>query len=424
MYTNDSGVFSAYPFGGSPGNDVTDIAVNRDGDLVAALFREQIGRFSNGEWTYIAQPFGGDATISTLADSNGAFWVGTFGNGMWRLIGDSMKNFDENNSTLRGNTDGLRGRSYVVVRGIATDGQYLFAACYRALNGHPIAVGRMNDLDDPAAWDSIGIPQGLTDTFVTTIDCTTGSVVVGTEGTGIYWCTNSGTGDWFTDAFIDCRQMTKANRFLRSDVIRVVKFAPDGSLYVGTNFGVSWYDYGIDFFVDIDLPPGVSSDITDMDFDGRGNMWVATKSGVARRDAVTGAFTIYTAENSGLVSNDVRSVTADLFGGNVYFGTSSGISVLLSGIGEPTLSLDSVFAFPNPFVVSDDNDRVSFNFLRPYIVNIFDVSGAVVRENINSGTWDGRNEAGNRVASGVYIFVLTDQNGLATRGKILLINNQ
>jgi hypothetical protein len=124
------------------------------------------------------------------------------------------------------------------------------------------------------------------------------------------------------------------------------------------------------------------------------------------------------------VSNDVRSVTADQFGGNIYFGTSSGISVLLSGIGEPTLSLDSVFAFPNPFVVNDDNDRVSFNFLRPYIVNIFDVSGAVVRENINSGTWDGRNEAGNRVASGVYIFVLTDQNGLATRGKILLINNQ
>jgi hypothetical protein len=306
---------------------------------------------------------------------------------------------------------------------MATDGQYLFVACYRALNGHPIAVGRMNDLDNPAAWDSIGIPQGATDTFVTSIDCFPGSVVYGTEANGLFWCRNGGTGDWFTDDFIDCQQMTKANRFLRSDVIRCVKFAPDGSLYVGTNFGVSWYDYGIDFFVDVNLPPGVSSDITDIDFDGRGSLWVATKSGVARRDAVTGEFTIYTAENSGLASNDVRSVTADRFGGGIYFGTSAGISVLLPGIGQPTQSLDSVFAFPNPFVLDGGNDRVSFNLLRPYVVSIFDVSGALVKDKIISGSWDGRNEAGSQVASGVYIFVLTDQAGLATRGKILLINN-
>ena len=53
-----------------------------------------------------------------------------------------------------------------------------------------------------------------------------------------------------------------------------------------------------------------------------------------------------------------------------------------------------------------------------------DASGALVREKINTDSWDGRNEAGERVASGVYIFVLTDQTGVATRGKILLINNQ
>ncbi len=424
IYTNDGGGFASYVYGGAPGNDVTDIAVNRSGVMVAALARDQIGRFTGSEWEHIVQPFGGDMTISALADSNSAFWVGTFGNGMWRIVDDSLKNFDENNSTLRGNTDGIRGRSYVVVKGIVTDGQYLFVGCYRALNGHPIAVGRMNELDIPASWDSIGIPHGATDTFITTLDCAPGSVVYGTEANGIFWCRNGGSGDWNTDDSVDCVRMTKDSRFLRSDVIRVVKFAPDGSLYVGTNFGISWYDFGIDFFVDFDLPSGISSDITDIEFDGRGNMWVTTKSGAARRDAVTGEFTIYTAENSGLVSNDIRCVTADKFNGEVYFGTSSGISVLLPGIGQPTSSLDSVFAFPNPYVIDADDDRVSFNFLRPYSVNIYDASGALVREKINTDSWDGRNEAGERVASGVYIFVLTDQTGIATRGKILLINNQ
>jgi hypothetical protein len=153
-------------------------------------------------------------------------------------------------------------------------------------------------------------------------------------------------------------------------------------------------------------------------------MWVATKDGAARRDAITGSFDIYTTENSGLVSNDVRSVTVDKFSGDVYFGTSSGISVLELGVGEPTLVLDSVFAYPNPYVIDNENDKVSFNYLKPYTAAIYDVSGALVKDNIVSSAWDGRNESGIRVASGVYIFVLTDEEGLSTRGKILLVNNQ
>ncbi len=424
IYQNQSGSFAAYSFTGLPGNTVEEVAVNRTGVVTAALFIQQIGQYQDGSWVQRLQPTMAEPTISLIADSVGNFWFGTFGNGMWRIVGDSMKNFDENNSTMRGNNDGVRGRSYVVVPGIATDGEYLFVACYRALNGHPIAFCRINEADDPSAWDSIGTPQGLVDTFVTSIDCTPGNLVVGTEGGGIYWCQNAGTGDWFTDDYISVAHYTKENRFLKSNAIRCVRFSPDGQLYVGTNFGLSWYDLGIDFFVDVELPEGISSDVTDIDFDGRGNMYVATKDGAARRDRNSGQFTTYTTFNSGLVSNDVRSVTVDRFTGDVYFGTSTGISVLLSEVGEPTASLDSVFAYPNPCVMDDANDKVSFNFSRPYTVTIHDLTGIVVRDNINTSSWDGRNDKGEMVASGVYIFVLTDATGVSARGKILLINNR
>lgn len=424
IYQNQSGSFVAYSFTGLPGNTVEEVAVNRTGVVTAALFIQQIGQYQDGSWVQRLQPTQAEPTISLIADSIGDFWFGTFGNGMWRIVGDSMKNFDENNSTMRGNNDGVRGRSYVVVPGIATDGEYLFVSCYRALNGHPIAFCRIDEADDPSAWDSIGTPQGLVDTFVTSIDCTPGNLVVGTEGSGIYWCQNAGTGDWFTDDYISVAHHTKENRFLKSNAIRCVRFSPGGQLYVGTNFGLSWYDLGIDFFVDVELPEGISSDVTDIDFDGRGNMYVATKEGAARRDRNSGHFTTYTTFNSGLVSNDVRSVTVDRFTGDVYFGTSTGISVLLSEVGEPTASLDSVFAYPNPCVMDDANDKVSFNFSRPYMVTIHDLTGVVVRDNINTDTWDGRNDKGEMVASGVYIFVLTDATGVSARGKILLINNR
>ncbi len=424
IYQNQSGSFAQYAYTGAPGVNVRDVAVNRYAELASAMGPQQIGLYMNETWSQPFQPGASDGANTANVDSAGNFWIGTFGNGMWRIIGDSIKNFDENNSTMRGNNDGVRGRSYVVVPGIATDGEYLFVSCYRALNGHPIAFCRIDEADEPSAWDSIGTPQGLVDTFVTSIDCTTGNLVVGTEGGGIYWCQNAGTGDWFTDDYISVAHYTKENRFLKSNAIRCVRFSPDGQLYVGTNFGISWYDLGIDFFVDVELPQGISSDVTDIDFDGRGNMYVATKDGAARRDRNSGQFTTYTTFNSGLVSNDVRSVTVDRFTGDVYFGTSTGISVLLSEVGEPTASLDSVFAYPNPCVMDDADDKVSFNFSRPYMVTIHDLTGVVVRDNINTNSWDGRNDKGEMVSSGVYIFVLTDATGVSARGKILLINNR
>ena len=54
-------------------------------------------------------------------------------------------------------------------------------------------------------------------------------------------------------------------------------------------------------------------------------------------------------------------------------------------------------------------------------VRIFNVAGELVRQTIVGDPWDGKNDKGEDVASGVYIFVITDSQGNVGRGKLLLI---
>jgi ligand-binding sensor domain-containing protein len=71
---------------------------------------------------------------------------------------------------------------------------------------------------------------------------------------------------------------------------------------VGTTFGLSRYDSGIDRFVDVTLPAEVSSNITSLEFDGRGNLWVGTIDGLVTLDAITGEFEVYNTLNSEIVA--------------------------------------------------------------------------------------------------------------------------
>jgi flagellar hook assembly protein FlgD len=83
-----------------------------------------------------------------------------------------------------------------------------------------------------------------------------------------------------------------------------------------------------------------------------------------------------------------------------------------------------VFAFPNPYVVNSDADKLNFNYSRTGTVRIYDISGALIAELSVNGSWDGKNQKGKAVASGVYLFVLAADNGEIGRGKFLLINKR
>jgi hypothetical protein len=251
------------------------------------------------------------------------------------------------------------------------------------------------------------------------------SVVVGSGlGGAFYYYYGPDPFNLYDDSLVHYHQSQSNFRHrIISDVVRVVRFSPEGELWVGTNFGISRFDPGLEMFVEVDLPAGFGPDITAIEFDSRSNVWIGVKNGLVRIDAHDGENEGFTTGNSGLLNDYVFNLTFDPHTGNMYVATATGISVIESTIGRPTESLDSVYAFPNPFVINSSGDRINFNFAGQARLRIFTVAGDLVADRPEP-IWEGRNDHGEPVASGVYLFVLTDTEGRSGRGKFLLVRNR
>ena len=144
-------------------------------------------------------------------------------------------------------------------------------------------------------------------------------------------------------------------------------------------------------------------------------------NGLARYGAGSGSIDVYTTLNSGLLDNDIDALVINPATNDLWVGTSLGISQLKSTIGTPTGNIEEVIAFPNPFVIREGNEVLSFNYNGNASVRIYTVSGELVRETDINIPWDGKNQRNENVAPGVYLFLLTDEDGSVGRGKILLI---
>lgn len=152
--------------------------------------------------------------------------------------------------------------------------------------------------------------------------------------------------------------------------------------------------------------------------DGANRKWVGTeKSGVYLLSA-DGIEEIhhFTTENSPLLSDEIQSIAVDQETGLVYIGTSKGLIAYQSDATEaqPSFSESKVRAFPNP-VRPDYSGYVSIvGLMMDSQVKITDSYGSLVHEGTSVGgsySWDGRNSDGERVASGVYHVLATDETG-------------
>jgi ligand-binding sensor domain-containing protein len=417
IYQNSSGTFRSYPYIGTPGNNVTDIATTRDGRLFGGFFSDQSAELVDSSWVRITP--GNRVSTRLLVDSSDNVWFGTEGGGLYYLDGSTLKHYDQTNTPMIGNSDNPPfGLTYVINTDIATDGHYLYTTCYRAINGFSVVIADLDSLDNRASWDSLGIPNGLSDAHVTSIAINDGLLAVGNESDGLYL---ANIGPKVVPDSIQFQHIVRANSGLISDNVRIVRYAPDGTLWVGTNFGISRYDIGgTDRFGDVPLPAGISSNINDIEFDGRGNAWIGTRNGLGFRDGVTGEVTVFNTLNSDISGDLINSVTVDHNSGWIYVGTNSGFTLTPGIFGPPVNSVNEVVAFPNPFVISSPDDRVSFNLNKTGTLRIFTVAGELIRQ-MPLAAWDGRNDRGKEVASGVYLFVIRDVDGNVGKGKLLLI---
>jgi len=419
LYQNSGGPYVAYPHTGLPANRVADVAITQNGAATVLFASRQAQILTDSGW--IPRTSTPAALTCGHVDSRGSIWIGTWGEGLFRIGADSNFNYDEANSSLRGNDD-PNGEGYVVIRGLASNDQYIFAACYRAINGYPVVLGDLDHLDVLTGWDSLGMSDGITNHFVTSLDIFGSVVAVGTLSQGVF-TVDLGPNPR-NKADDTSFHFTAASGFLVSDNILCVRFSPTGDLWVGTSSGASQLRSGYPRFIDVELPLEFGNEVRAIEFDSRGNVWLGSSNGVARRDAADAAFTVFNSQNSGLVSDAVNNIRYDEFSGDTYIATEGGLSIARSQFGKPTDDIKNVLAFPNPFVIRSSSDILRFNFAQSGTVRILTLAGERVAEREIGVGWDGKNDGGKPAASGVYFFILTSDDGEIGSGKFLLIREQ
>ena len=172
--------------------------------------------------------------------------------------------------------------------------------------------------------------------------------------------------------------------------------------------------------------------------DGADNKWFGTDTGGALATNPSGQGTLFNfnKDNSPLPSNKIVKVKVDNSTGKVFFATDKGIVAFNNNVAPFGDNLGEVYAYPNP--VKKEHNTVTIDgrngthLPRGTNVKILDSAGHLVHEtNVIEGqelkggkvVWNKTNLAGRKVASGVYIVLLTLPDKSETSStKIAIIN--
>ncbi len=124
----------------------------------------------------------------------------------------------------------------------------------------------------------------------------------------------------------------------------------------------------------------------------------------------------FTTENSPLPSDEIFDILYDESTGIVYFSTSKGLCSYQTEITSDygTLDDDNIYTYPNP-VSPDYTGPITIKGLYEQCqIKITTPSGYIVHQGTVSGgmyQWDGCDQSGNRIASGVYMVLIETPEG-------------
>ena len=237
--------------------------------------------------------------------------------------------------------------------------------------------------------------------------------------------------------------------FIASDTVYSVFVDSKSVKWFGTNHGVSrlqgsdqrifpnWITYTTDSVYASVVHKGIPDDtvyviqgdgladntVQAICEDSDGNMWFGTPTGVTRFDGNTWkTFTI----KDGLASNDVRDIAVNSKG-EVWCATKSGVSKFVKEPAKVILAQTqiphflAVSSYPNPFNM-ETNIKIILPQSEFVRVDIYDILGkkikTLVQNQLSAGPnllkWDGKNDRGVSVTSGVYIVQLVSKTCVST----------
>ncbi len=461
--TNANGLLALTPTGSvrtfsvnSPaGNVFSDLTVDRNGLLWAATSYgggtgSGIARFDGTTWTNFTTSSNPvlptNDIVSIAVDSSGSVWGGTFGAGLLRMRpaegGYDVHLFDTSNSPLSGV---INNAAYIVINGLSVDrNNILWMVPYRGESG-PIKPQLAAYDINRDAWYAMSDPLvDFRQCFGIAIDLSgtkwmapvpsyrgTAQNPVGlmyfNEGSSL---DNAGGRVWGT---------VGTPQGLRTNSASAVAIDNDGELWVGTTSGINIIGnpesaaQGNPLSIRkpfLSVLNGDNMNVNTIMVDPLNNKWLGTVSnGVFVVNADGSALLAhFDAETTPLLDDEILSITEDRRNGIVYIGTKNGLSsVTSSGLHAGVLS--TLRIGPQPYRIPSSG-MLQISGIGPDAeVRIFTAAGSLVRtytagtltDVAGSNGWDGRDQLGSLVNTGVYLIVAGQPDGSSQVAKCAVV---
>ncbi len=224
--------------------------------------------------------------------------------------------------------------------------------------------------------------------------------------------------------------------------IKALVFDNQNRLWIGTRKGLrvlysvgSFFESGSETDAQpiIILEDGVPQEllflqsITDIEVDGSNNKWISTATSGVFYLSSNGQETLlrFTSDNSPLPSDNVLDIAIDDSSGKVYFATNDGLVAFNGTSTAARDDLENVYAFPNPVRPNFTGNVTIEGLTAKANVKITDITGNLVFETTSEGgsvQWDTTAFGKYKVASGVYLILITSDDNLQTKvAKIMII---
>lgn len=385
--------------------------------------------------------FRGGPTWNILQRSNGNLVVGLRGSrpGQGGILEIDMEHPDQYQlyDTTDGIIDGLIQDGFMTVRGMTIDsGGNLWVAVAAAENrGESIAI-----LTTDGEWVHYSVsevPDYLNLMPNEIVFDRLGRAWIASEENS-YWNSNGGLVVLDPGASIsnkDDDTWTRANISVEiSNTIWSLAFDSKGLLWTLSAEGVMAYTVDPDLtlrpfttfghlLADIPFVEG-----SRLKIDAGNNVWVSSPQDgmwvILENTTFWPDINGFNVDNSGLPSNEVLDIYLDNENGLVYVSTTAGISILRMPFKTNVEGDRNLVVFPAPFRIPSDRPMIIDGLAQGAMVKIYTITGHLIRELVAEtggvasyqAQWDGKDERGRLVGSGVYYvsgFESTGKTGIA-----------
>lgn len=441
LYFRVSAEWRQFATPGPPTNLIVGLAVDKKGQLwagTASAFGEGFMRFDGNRWTvYRAEQypqFRGNDFYKVSIGPNNTKWASSWGSGVAVIDNDDDTSvvYNTRNGLARTFCSGCDSRYSVVIAAIPDRQERMWIAL-RQESGGDTTFSILNN-DGTFSYVRFSYPgANLTPIFI--------DVAIDQNGTkwfansksseayevGLYFYNENGFPGGVPNA--KWNRLTK-NNGLSSDKIFAIAVDLRGEVWAGTDLGISI------IMNPYSARPSVASyfplrdqQVTAILVDPLNNKWVATRAGVfVLSPDGTSIIAHYTTANtdSRLVDNEIISLALDTDRGIMYFGSERGLSSLKTAAVAPKRSFDELSLSPNPFIVPSNQPMMIDGLVEGSTLKILSVEGNLINEiktpGGRIGFWDGTDQFGKVVSSGVYIVVAYSENGSQiASGKIAVL---